>query len=103
MFKHIFASVLLLGAVAQAPPAYAQMQMTCLDREMLIQKLETRYNESLNGAGLQGPKSILEIWSSEDSGSFTILVTKPDGKSCIVASGLNWRTFDSPAKPGITG
>ena len=44
----------------------------CLDREMLIQKLETRYNESLNGAGLQGPKSILEIWSSEDSGSFTI-------------------------------
>ncbi len=103
MFKHIFASVLLLGAVAQAPPAYAQMQMTCLDREMLIQRLETRYNESLNGAGMQGPKIILEIWSSEDSGSFTILVTKPDGKSCIIASGLNWHTFDSPAKAGITG
>ena len=103
MFKHIFASVLLLGAVAQAPPANAQMQMTCLDREMLIQKLETRYNESLNGAGLQGPKSILEIWSSEDSGSFTILITKPDGKSCIVASGLNWHSFDSPAKAGVTG
>ncbi len=103
MFKQLFASVLLLGAVAQAPPAHAQMQLTCLDREMLIQRLVTRYNESLNGAGMQGPKIILEIWSSEDSGSFTILVTKPDGQSCIVASGLNWQTFDTPAKVGITG
>ena len=103
MFKHIFASVLLLGAVAQAPPVHAQMQMTCLDREMLIQRLETRYNESLNGAGMQGPKIILEIWSSPDSGSFTILLTKPDGRSCIVASGLNWHTFDTPDKAGITG
>ena len=103
MFKYIFASTLIIGAVAQAPPANAQMRMTCLDREMLVQRLETRYNESLNGAGLQGPKIILEIWSSEDSGSFTILVTKPDGQSCIVASGLNWQTFDAPAKAGITG
>ena len=103
MLRHIFALLWLFGAVMLAQPANAQMQLTCLDREMLIQRLETRYNESLNGAGLQGPTIILEIWSSKESGSFTILVTKPNGKSCIVASGLNWHTFDIPAKAGISG
>lgn len=103
MPRHFFAIILIFGAVTLAKPANAQMQLTCLDREMLIQRLETRYNESLNGAGLQGSKIILEIWSSKESGNFTILVTKPDGKSCIVASGLNWHTFDSPAKAGVSG
>ena len=42
MRKHIFASVLLRWR-GREPPANAQMQMNCLDREMLIQKL-VRYN-----------------------------------------------------------
>ncbi len=69
----------------------------------MVQILETRYNESLDSAGLQSPQLMLEIWSSDESGSFTVLITKPDGKSCVVASGQNWHSFDQPAKAGITG
>ena len=35
---------------------------------------------------------MVEIWVS-DNGSFTVLITRPSGLSCIIASGENWRSF----------
>ena len=103
MFKRLFTAALVFGAAALAPPAYAQDKITCLERDALVQTLETRYHETLQGAGLQGPQLLLEIWSSDDTGSFTVIVTTPSGKSCVVASGQNWHNVRSVPKVGVTG
>ncbi len=101
MFKRLVTSALVFGAAALAPPANAQQLTNCQDRDAMVQMLETRYNESLSNVGLQGSSQLLEIWRSETSGSFTVLITNPEGTSCIVASGQNWLTFKNLEKVGI--
>jgi len=104
MFKRIVSSTLVFGMVALAPPAHAQTTLSCQNREKLVQTLENRYNESLDSIGLQGSELLLEIWSAQDTGSFTVFITKPNGISCVVASGNNWQKFDAVVKEeGVAG
>ena len=103
MFKRIVTSALVFGAVALPPPAYAQSGLVCQNREHLVQTLENRYKESLESVGMQGSKQLLEIWSAQETGSFTVLITKPNGISCVVASGSNWQKFETVADKGIAG
>ncbi|MFC4218395.1 hypothetical protein [Pseudophaeobacter arcticus] len=90
MFKRLFSSALVFGMAAMAPPALA---VTCAPREGLVQHLQTAFSESLSSAGLQNSQPVdtmIEIWSSADNGTFTVLVTYPSGISCIVAAGQNY-------------
>lgn len=102
MFKYAVPLVLVLGAM----PVYAQSSLTCQDRAKLVSTLEDKYNERLDSIGLQTPELLLEIWSSDDTGSFTVLITKPNGVSCVVASGKNWQSFKGVVRdhiPGVKG
>lgn len=103
MFKRIISSALVFGVVALASPAHAQSAMACQARAKLVQTLEDRYKESLDSIGLQSPELLLEIWSAKETGSFTVLITKPNGISCVVASGKNWHKFNAVVKLGVTG
>lgn len=89
MFKRLLTAALVFGAAALAPPAGAQT-LACMPREILVEKLETRYDEHLTGGGLQNPQHMLEVWSSSKSGSFTVFVTRTDGLACVLATGQYW-------------
>ena len=105
MFKRTLCAALVFGAASLAPPV-ANATPTCAPRDIIINKLETGYNEALVGGGLSGSRQLLEVWSSPDSGSFTILLTQANGTSCILAAGQNWHGEQpvAPAKPpGIAG
>lgn len=81
--------VLTFGATV----AVAQADPKCGDRETLITELGQKFGEHLEAGGLTGPTKLLEIWSSDETGSWTILQTDADGQSCIVASGSDWVDF----------
>jgi len=102
MYKRICTAALVFGAAAIAPPVEAQ-NLRCLPRETLVETLQANYGEALTGGGLVSPQRILEVWSSEDSGSFTVFFTRPSGISCVVATGENWNSIVIPAEDGITG
>ncbi|MEX0337953.1 MAG: hypothetical protein AB3N11_02825 [Arenibacterium sp.] len=91
MFKRLLATALVFGAAALAPPASAQTAQ-CMPRDTLIETLQTKFGESLTGGGLQSENQLLELWSSQNTGSFTVLLTQPNGISCVVASGQNWNS-----------
>ena len=91
MFKRLVTGALVFGAAALAPPAHAQSTQ-CMPREFLIENLQSKYSEKLTGGGLQSPQQLLEVWSSTDSGTFTIFITQPNGISCVVATGRHWNT-----------
>ena len=95
MFKRLFTTALVFGAAALAPPAYAQAGQ-CMPREMLIENLQSKYSEHLTGGGLQSPQQLLEVWSSSESGSFTVFVTRPNGVSCVMATGRHWNVTEPP-------
>lgn len=99
MFKRVFAAALLFGMVGQAPPALAK-PVPCGTHESFADQLKTRYHEAFTAGGLQAG-NLFEIWSSAESGSWTVLLTRPDGVTCAVASGTDW--FDAPVGKLVEG
>ena len=76
---------------AGAGPASASATMSvCLPHEEAVDKLEKSHGEQKIGTGL-GPRgaSVVELFVSE-SGTWTVLVTRTNGMSCVAASGDNW-------------
>ncbi len=90
----------LVGGIAS--PSLAQQ--TCAARDRLTQHLKAGYGESFAGGGLQSETSIIEVWHSEEDGTWTVLLTHADGMSCILASGTHWReALPSERKEGVPG
>ncbi len=86
-----------LTLLAGALPTTIQAQTTCAERDMVVEKLEGRYGEAFAGGGLQNSSSVFEVWFSEEKGTWTILMTRSNGMTCIMASGTNWRE----GEPGL--
>lgn len=113
MFKRLFSAAVIFGLASTAPPlataVHAQSAVqgapvTCAPRDALVERLSGRYDEQRTGAGLQNSRQMLEVWSSSDTGTWTVLITRADGVSCIVATGTNWLD-DEPtmARMGVPG
>ena len=80
-----------LTLLAALTPATLHAQTNCAARDTVVEKLATGYGEAFAGGGLQSATSVFEVWFSEEKGTWTILMTRADGVSCIMASGTNWR------------
>lgn len=101
MFKRLISAALVFGAAALAPPAMAQSTV-CMPRDALTASLQTKYSETLGGGGLQSAGRLIELWRSVETGTFTIILTRPNGTSCVLASGAHW--YDALAAPdGVAG
>ncbi len=81
----IIAAVLV--ATSLALPASAQS--VCGERSKFLEHLGSKYQEGPVAMGLVSDGNVLEVLAS-DGGSWTIIVTRPDGKSCVVATGDGW-------------
>lgn len=76
-------------SLAAAYGGAAVAEEGCSAREKMVGHLEKKYGEKLRGAGLQSLDGLMELYVS-DKGSWTLLLTRPDGKSCPVAVGEHW-------------
>ena len=77
---------LLIGWSAFSPPAQAQAM--CGQRRAVIANLEKTYSEAPVSIGLASNGSVIEVLASP-SGSFTIILTQPNGLACVMAAGEN--------------
>jgi len=94
-------AALAAGLIAATPTAEAEGRQTCAKRDQVIRKLEERFGETLRSIGLHQTDGVVEIYSSETTGTWTILMTRPDGLSCLLASGQLWEQDAAPlAKSG---
>jgi hypothetical protein len=76
-------------AVVTALSLPATAQTVCGERTKFLKHLSSGYSEAPVAMGLVSNGSILEVLASKD-GSWTIIVTQPDGTSCVVAAGEAW-------------
>lgn len=68
--------------------AEAQQQRSiCAKRDDIVSQLQGRHGESRQSVGLQQNRGVIETWANPDTGSWTIIVSLPDGNSCLVAVG----------------
>ena len=84
-------------------PVAATAQQQCADRNVVTERLTANYGESFAGGGLRNSESIFEVWMSEESGTWTIIMTTPNGLSCVMAAGTDWRSTLPDAPQGIPG
>ncbi len=81
----IAASALFLSA------APANAEQFCAPRDTAALQLEKQFGDSVSGRGLAANgKRMIELLVSE-KGSWTVLISDPNGRSCVMSSGENWQ------------
>ncbi|MGJ8544423.1 MAG: hypothetical protein ACSHWZ_03190 [Sulfitobacter sp.] len=79
--------------IAMSPEANAQTARHCGDRDSIVQRLADRYGESRQSIGLGANNAMVEVFASDQTGSWTITVTRADGLTCLIASGQAFETL----------
>ncbi len=82
------AIALLLGLLASLKPASAQSM--CMAHVEMMKQLDVRFSESQVAIGLASNGQLLEVFSTGDGSTWTIVITKPDGMSCVLTTGEGW-------------
>jgi hypothetical protein len=89
---------LLLSAVLAGSwlfPASVQQEPECGKRADMVKALLLKYREKQRALGIANPTTVIEIFTSA-SGTWTILLTRSDGASCIVSAGQDWEEMPPP-------
>jgi hypothetical protein len=81
----MFALPMVVGLTLLSTPAAAQN--VCGPRDDILELLGNRYAETSTAVGLASSGGVIEVLTSDDGGTWTIVVTMPDGTSCVVVSG----------------
>lgn len=99
MTMQLFALSLGFAGLILATEARAAAPQ-CGARDAVLASLTDRYGETRRGLGLAANNSVMELFASDKTGSWTITVTLPDGTMCLVASGQAFEATaeDLPAK-----
>ena len=92
------AAALALGLSAVGPPAAAQ---ACGDREALVAQLGSVHSEHLVAAGLHDAEHLVELWASKDGATWTLLLSRADGYTCVMGAGSAWSAY--PEQDVIAG
>ncbi len=91
MKRIILSTAMFIGLTAGfVVPAHAQ-GASCADRNLIVERLSTKYGETRQSAGLNQNNGMVEVFASNDTGTWTILVTMPNGTSCLMAAGKAWQ------------
>jgi hypothetical protein len=86
----------MVAVLAGTPPAEAADGQPCAERAEVVRRLAERFGETLRSVGLHRDDAVVEIYSSEATGTWTILMTRPDGVTCLLAAGQRWEQDARP-------
>lgn len=88
-----FAAALLAAQNAHAAPQ-------CAARPMVLETLTQKYGETRRSMGMAADQTVMELFASAETGSWTLTVTLPTGMTCLVAAGQNYEAVAEqlPAK-----
>lgn len=100
MRKTLFKMTMGLSVMAlAAQDVSAATNRNCAPRPMVLERLTNSYGETRQSIGLGANNSVVEMFASAESGSWTITVTMPDGMTCLVASGQSFETLAESLPP----
>ncbi len=79
-----------------AAQTVADQTGVCADGAKVVDCLRSKCGERRRGVGVAEGQRVMEVWASEASGSWTIVMTLPDGSSCLIAAGEDWEPLADP-------
>ncbi|MTI03066.1 hypothetical protein [Roseibium sp. RKSG952] len=99
MKKTLFKMTMGLGIMVLA--AQQVHARNCAPRDEVIKRLTETYGETRQGIGIARRGAVMEVYASDQSGSWTITVTLPDGMTCLVASGQAYEAMAEVLPPNV--
>ena len=83
MTRSLLLALLATPAVAAEPP--------CAPRDAIAKSLGgAPHWEALTAVGETTDGGLLEIWTNDRTGTWTVLLTTPDGRACLISAGQRW-------------
>lgn len=96
--RSILAATIAAAMLIGSTGALAQTQQ-CDQRTKVLGHLAQKYKEAPIAVGVTSSGGIVEVLTTGDGETWTIILSTPNGTSCLVAAGEGWRTirFDGDA------
>ncbi len=98
MSKILSVFALVIPLLAAVPTLAAESRPVCSERAKFLNALSSVHSESPVAMGLGANGSVVGVLASK-TGSWTILVTSPNGTTCVVAVGEGWETLKTTPGP----
>lgn len=83
--------------ILAAGHAFSQTPRPCAERAQVIERLASGYGEARHAIGLAANNHVMELYASEETGSWTVVMTTPEGVTCLVAAGQSYERIEAPA------
>jgi len=92
---YIFAPYLALSLLFPTALGSAEKQddTNCGQRTTVLDYLSTKYSEKPIAMGIAANGGLIEVLTSKEGSTFTIIVTMPEGETCMVAAGEGWENL----------
>jgi hypothetical protein len=87
-------SILTALAVSLAVPATAQS--ICAPHDHMSDRLRQEYGETRQAVAY-GSQQLITVWANLETETWTITMTTPDGKTCVMGAGHNYTPLAEPA------
>ncbi len=81
----------LLISLFTATSAWAQD--ICPPRHEIEDYLASEFQEQPVASGIANNGGVIEVFASDELGTWTIIITMPSGESCMIAAGQDWENL----------
>jgi hypothetical protein len=88
-----------MGALLLATQHAFAQGANCAQRDTVVERLSSGYGETRQSIGLAPNNSVVEVYASLETGTWTITVTNPAGITCLVASGQSYEPTEDNLAP----
>ncbi len=85
---------LTCAAMLLASTATAQTTRNCAEHSMVVERLASGYGEARQSIGMSSDNTVIEVFASAETGTWTITVTQAGGPTCLVASGVGYQALN---------
>jgi hypothetical protein len=81
----------MFGILAYMRPAAAQA--ACGTHSEVVKTLDKEFGEQPVAVGLSSVGTIIQVFTGRDGNTWTIVATRPNGLTCLVAIGEAWQSL----------
>lgn len=102
MLRSAFIAISFMAATMLTWPmtANAAGQPACTERTKVLDQLGKKYKEVPVALGLANNGGVIELFSAKEGATWTIIITMPNGMSCMMAAGEDWQTLAAKVAMG---
>ena len=103
MKRNFFLMSFGIGGMMLAAQDVSAQTRNCADHAQVVERLAEVYGESRQSIGLGSDNTVVEMFASSETGSWTLTVTRPGGPTCLAAAGQAYQYLNEALPPVGSG